>query len=152
MDRTLRAMEDNLLSYTLWNYTPDNTNAYGDLWNDEDLSIFSRDQQRDPADPYSGGRALEAVIRPYPMKTAGEPLSLEFDYRRRKFHYVFRHEPNLDAPTEIFVPTYHYPQGIEVNLSDGTYEIDTAQQILRYYHTPQRLVHEIRIKPRRSPA
>jgi hypothetical protein len=149
MNRTLRAMEDNLLSYTLWNYTPDNTNLHGDLWNDEDLSIFSRDQQQDPADPYSGGRALEAVIRPYPLKTAGEPLSLEFDYRRGKFRYTFRHEPDLDAPTEIFVPTYHYPQGIEVNLSDGTYEIDSAQQILRYYHTPQRSVHEIRIKPRR---
>jgi len=24
--------------YTLWNYTPDNTNLHGDLWNDEDLS------------------------------------------------------------------------------------------------------------------
>lgn len=150
MDRTLRAMEDNLLSYTLWNYTPDNTNAHGDLWNDEDLSIFSRDQQQDPSNLYSGGRALEAVIRPYPMKTAGEPLSLEFDYRRGKFRYVFRHEPGLDAPTEIFVPTYQYPDGFEVNLSDGTYETDPAQQVLRYYHTPNRSIHVIQIRRRRE--
>ena len=64
MDRTLRAMDDALVSYTLWNYTSDNTNAHGDLWNDEDLSIFSRDQQTDPDDINSGGRALEAVVRP----------------------------------------------------------------------------------------
>jgi len=37
MDAGFRAMEANLLSCTLWNYTADNTNQRGDLWNDEDL-------------------------------------------------------------------------------------------------------------------
>jgi hypothetical protein len=50
MDRSMRAMEDNNLSCTLWNYTADNTNERGDKWNGEDLSIFSRDQQTDSAD------------------------------------------------------------------------------------------------------
>lgn len=36
------------LSATIWNYTADNSNHRGDQWNDEDLSIFSRDQQHDP--------------------------------------------------------------------------------------------------------
>ncbi len=47
-DRIIRALEENMLNVTLWNYTSDNTNAHGDQWNDEDLSIFSRDQQSDP--------------------------------------------------------------------------------------------------------
>lgn len=148
MDRTLRAMEDNLLSYTLWNYTPDNTNAHGDLWNDEDLSIFSRNQQTRPEDVYSGGRALEAILRPYPMRTAGEPLSLEFDHRSGRFHYTFRHTSGLDTPTEIFIPAFHYPHGFEVKVSDGTYEADSSRQILRYYPTPSHPIHEIEITRR----
>ena len=62
MDRSLHAMDDALASYTLWTYTPDNTNLHGDLWNDEDLSIFSRDQQSDPAD-IKLGRARPAGRR-----------------------------------------------------------------------------------------
>lgn len=44
------ALDVNLLHGTQWNYTSDNTNEWGDLWNLEDLSIFSRDQQLDPTD------------------------------------------------------------------------------------------------------
>ena len=50
LDLYFDAMDENLLSYTIWNYTPDNTNEYGDRWNGEDLSIFSRDQQDDKSD------------------------------------------------------------------------------------------------------
>jgi hypothetical protein len=57
LDRSFRTIEENLLSCVIWNYCADNTNACGDLWNGEELSIFSRDQQRDPADISSGGRA-----------------------------------------------------------------------------------------------
>jgi hypothetical protein len=45
-----QALDASLVSSTQWNYTPDNSNQWGDLWNTEDLSIFSRDQQRDPKD------------------------------------------------------------------------------------------------------
>ena len=44
LDYSLTALEENLLSFTLWNYTPENNNIRGDKWNDEDLSIFSNDQ------------------------------------------------------------------------------------------------------------
>jgi hypothetical protein len=148
MDRTLRAMDDALVSYTLWNYTSDNTNARGDLWNDEDLSIFSRDQQTDPDDIHSGGRALEAVVRPYASKTAGEPLEMSFDIRRKRFDFVFRHDPAVDAPTEIFVPNFQYPHGIRVSVSDGTFAHDKDQQVLTYRHTQQAQVHRLRIEPR----
>ncbi len=58
-ERSFHALETNLLSYALWNYTSDNTNAHGDLWNDEDLSIFSRDQQADPSDINSSIELIE---------------------------------------------------------------------------------------------
>jgi hypothetical protein len=148
MDRTLRTMDDALVSYTLWNYTADNTNARGDRWNEEDLSIFSRDQQTNPENINSGGRALEAVVRPYASKTAGEPLKMSFDIQRRRFDFEFRHDPTVEAPTEIFVPNFQYPHGIRVTLSDGSFEHDRDLQVLMYRHTEQVPVHFLRIEPK----
>jgi hypothetical protein len=46
LDHTLRCLEENLLSFTLWCYTSDNTNDEGYLWNKEDLSIYCNEQKR----------------------------------------------------------------------------------------------------------
>ena len=150
LDRSFRAVEDNLLNCTLWNYTADNTNAHGDGWNDEDLSIFSRDQQDDPRNIDSGGRALRAVVRPYPRVTAGEPLRLTFDMASRVFEFEFRHDPQVIAPTEIFVPRFQYPQGYRAEASDGTVKIDEAQQKLIYRHSTEYRKHRLRISPAAS--
>ncbi len=147
MDRTLRAADDNLLSYTLWNYTPDNDNERGDQWNGEDLSIFSQDQVNDPNDINAGGRALQAVIRPYARATAGTPLRMTFDINRRVFTFEFQSEPGIKAPTELYVPDYHYPNGYNVSVSDGEVEIDTGEQTMRYYPANHRQTHRIRITP-----
>ena len=64
-DTLMAAIDAALASVTLWNYTPDNTNLHGDGWNEEDLSLFSYDQQHDPDNVHSGGRGLPAVVRPY---------------------------------------------------------------------------------------
>lgn len=144
-DRTLTGLEDNLLSYTLWNYTSDNTNLHGDMWNDEDLSLFSRDQQKDPSDINSGGRAMKSFTRPFPIKTAGEPTKLEFNYRNGEFLFEFKGDPSIIAPTEIFLPKLHYGGGYQVLLSDGSYSIETEKQLLTY--TPGELnEHRIQIK------
>jgi hypothetical protein len=148
LDRSLRAMDDALTSYTIWNYTADNTNERGDSWNDEDLSIFSRDQQADPADIHSGGRGLSALVRPYARATAGEPLCMSFDIRIRRFKFEFRHDAAITAPTEFFIPNYQYPQGYYVDVSDGRYETDPETQSLRYFHTPQRNKHWVQVRPK----
>jgi len=142
-------LDDTLLSGTIWNYTAGNTNAHGDGWNDEDLSIFSRDQQRDPKDVNSGGRALEAVMRPYARAVAGVLLRMGFDYRSRVFECAFRHDARADAPTEIYLPKYQYPNGAVVTVSDGSYTLNVENQMLEYAHTTQREIHNIRIQQRR---
>ncbi len=136
-------------SVTLWNYTADNTNEHGDGWNDEDLSIFSRDQQTGPKDVNSGGRALPALVRPYARATAGAPLRMRFNLRTRRFEFAFRHDPQVDAPTEIFVPRYQYPRGFTATASDGTFEEKPDEQLLLYRHTKDRAVHTVRIQPKR---
>jgi hypothetical protein len=147
MDRSFRAVEDDLLNCTLWNYTADNSNAHGDQWNDEDLSIFSRDQQQDPNDVDSGGRALQATVRPYARQIAGEPLRMCFDIKRRVFEFEFRHDGSVAAPTEVFIPNLQYPRGYVVQVSDGSFEMDRQRQTLIYRHSTARPVHSIRVKP-----
>jgi hypothetical protein len=149
LDANYQALDANLLSATLWNYAPDNTNALGDLWNGEDLSIFSRDQQHEPDNIHSGGRAIRAAVRPYPCCTAGEPLFMAFDYRRGYFTFQYRHDPAIQAPTELFVPLLHYPEGCEVEVSDGHYQFDLAQRRLRYWHSSEHEVHTLKLRPKR---
>jgi hypothetical protein len=148
LDRTLRALDDTLLSGTIWNYTADNTNAHGEGWNDEDLSVFSRDQQRDPKNIHSGGRALEALVRPYVRAVAGKLLSMRFDIHNRTFACAFRHESTVTALTEIYLPEFQYPNGVEVAVSDGGFEIRAEDQILLYRHSVDRTVHTIRVRPK----
>jgi hypothetical protein len=148
LDRTFQAIEANLLDCTVWNYTADNTNERGDMWNDEDFSLFSRDQQAEPGNTHSGGRALEAALRPYPRATAGEPLRLSFDIRKRQFEFTFRHNPAIIAATEIYIPAYQYPDVYRVEVTDGTYEIKPEEQLLVYRHGTDRSEHKVVVKPK----
>ena len=154
LDASLQALEANLVGYTLWNYNPDNTNARGDAWNGEDLSIYSRDQKTGTGgtcnDIYDGGRALRAALRPYARKVAGEPLAMTFDMTRRAFFFSFRHDPKVNAPTEIFVPAFQYPAGFEVAVSDGRLEANPGEQTLMYYPGGARTVHTLRIRRPRT--
>lgn len=44
MDASLNACDGtNLMNYSIWTYCPDNSHEYGDLWNGEDLSLWSID-------------------------------------------------------------------------------------------------------------
>lgn len=145
LDYNLRALDDHLLNYAIWNYSPDNTNERGDGWNGEDLSIFSRDQQRDPSDIDSGGRALSAVVRPYAKKVAGQPLNMRFDRKRGLFTFSFRADSDVAEPTEIFVPNAQFPAGYRVEVNDGEYEILRDEQRLLYRHSDKDMPHLIRV-------
>jgi hypothetical protein len=88
------AVDANLLHSTIWNYTADNTNKTGDGWNDEDLSIFSEGKER----------AAAGWKRPYPMATAGEPVSFRWDRKKWIFSYRFKADGAIAAPTIIYLP------------------------------------------------
>lgn len=152
LDMYYDAMDKHLVSCTIWTYTADNTNARGDQWNDEDLSIYSRDQRANPDDIHSGGRALEAVVRPYAMRIAGEPLRMSFELETCVFEFEYRHDPAIHAPTEIFVPEYQYPDGVEVEISDGRYAYDRDAQMVLVWHIADTATHTVRIAPAPLPA
>ena len=137
----MRGLENNLISFTWWNYSPDNSNVLGDLWNQEDLSIFSAEQITDRNDIYSGGRAIDVIIRPYARKTAGVPKYMSFDAYsvRKQFTFEFAADESIRAPTELFIPHYQYPDGIHVSLSHGTFKYSPEIQTLFIYHEHSQL-------------
>ena len=147
IDASMRALEENLLSFTWWNYTADNSNARGDSWNGEDLSIYSADQRKDPQNPDSGGRGLGAFVRPYAYATAGRPLRMQFNRHSGEFSYSFRHDAGITAATEFYIPALQYPQGCEIQVSDGHYELDAEAQILRYWHSDKDVPHWVQVRP-----
>jgi hypothetical protein len=124
------ALDANLLHSTQWNYTADNFNEWGDLWNLEDLSIFSRDQQLDPNDINSGGRAIQGFCRPHFICCAGIPLKMEFNIKEKTFIFEFDGNTSIKAPSILYIPKIQYPNGYNINLSEGEIEKKEEMQLL----------------------
>jgi len=112
------ALDAALMNATLWNYSAGNEYAHGDVWNGEDLSVFSSDELKPPAEKAPaaslGGRALRGFVRPYAIATAGKPLKMSFNGRSGKFRYCFEADFSIQAPTEIFMPAIQYPEGYSI--------------------------------------
>eukprot|EP00158_Paraphelidium_tribonemae_P005343 Partr_v1_DN27291_c0_g1_i1_m38474 putative Glycosyl hydrolase len=201
LDANLSALESCLLNYTLWNYCHDNSYKWGDNWNGEDLSIFSRDAPSSEAvnflgsnmkfdlfevlqqkvgshirkgtsasaatsfatdttqadvlekiplnhqrsmtvptyvDSYKddinkGGRAISGFLRPYPSKTNGIPMLINFDStsKTKLFKFSFKSSrvavsPVLGFGTEIFVPRWHFGRPLALHLMKEEIEIDSS--------------------------
>jgi hypothetical protein len=176
-----------------------NNYEWGDFWNGEDLSIYSREDRQLPnqsststnasmvslnrtspsfsesrsasiqapnvsdfdgnlkvppmkaaptasSTPVSNGlglRAAEAYVRPSPHSTHGSVLKFGFDLRNCLFTFTLDAEAPTkdDAPTEIFLPDYHFPPtNTSVEVNGGKWRIDAdgvgeeTMQMLRWWH------------------
>lgn len=98
-------------------------------------------------------RAAEAYVRPYPIATHGDLVSYGFDLKSCTFEMTATAAENAreDAPTEVFLPDYHFPQeATEVTISSGRYNvgqqevIGVAVQVLRWW--PERGEQKLRVK------
>ncbi|KAG0368828.1 glycoside hydrolase superfamily [Gamsiella multidivaricata] len=68
---------------------------------DRSYFCFDYEESKDGPDHehHLGGRALDAVVRPYAAKVAGEPISSEFDYNT--LQYTFRFCNYIQVPVPI---------------------------------------------------
>ena len=125
LSRYYDAVDANLLHSTIWNYTASNTNKYGDGWNDEDLSIFSESKER----------AAAGWKRPYPMATAGKPLLINWNRKRRVFTFSYNADNSVKAPTIIYLPSdiFGASPGISINVP-LKYEYKYDEQKLLIYN------------------
>ncbi len=144
LDKIFISLEKHFVNVCLWNYTPDNTHKYGDNWNEEDLSIYSKDTPKNI--DQDGGRGVKAFCRPYPIWTQGEPLQLSFDMKKSLFKYYFARK-NTKASCAIFIPTIHYPNGIHVEINNGKYEYFREKNILLFETEEDVPFYGITIRP-----
>lgn len=147
LDNYYDALDANFLSATIWNYTADNTHAHGDGWNDEDLSIFSRDQQTDPTDINSGGRALAGIVRPYARATAGTPMRMVFELSTRTFEYEYWPDHSIAQPTELYIPNYQYPGELTVEIDGADFVHDRAAQRMTLLASPEAQYVKVVVRP-----
>ncbi|MET4685236.1 glycoside hydrolase family 5 protein [Brevundimonas faecalis] len=128
------AMDGLLLSSTQWNYSATNANdlRVGDSWNQEDLSIFSRDQTTTADDPASGARALEGFSRPYVQCGQGVIAGMTFDGTANVLTATIETDPAIEGATEIFVPNWRYPNGVAVAISgvEAEWRHDVQAQVV----------------------
>ena len=123
------AVDSNLLHSTIWNYSASNTNKYGDCWNDEDLSIFSEGAER----------ASAGWKRPYPMASAGKPLSFKWNRKSGVFSFRFNADKNIAAPSVIYLPaeTFGPSPKIQAQTANGEslrHEYNFEEQRLSIYN------------------
>lgn len=127
------ALDSLLLSSTQWNYTASNRNdlRVGDGWNQEDLSIYSRDQHCDANDPDSGGRAVEGFCRPYVQRAQGRLKQCSYSATAGTFKATIEADPAIQAATEIFVPK-RFRGAPEVRIDgDAQWTFDAERRLLR---------------------
>lgn len=129
------AMDALGLHSTQWNYTASNRNdlAVGDGWNQEDLSIYSRDQETGGDATGDGGRAVPGFSRPYVRRAQGRLRSVRFDRAARRFTAEIDADAAVGGVTDIYVPRVHYAEGFVVRCEGGPAEvaIDAAAQRVR---------------------
>jgi endoglycosylceramidase len=58
---------------------------------------------------------LDVLVRPYPERVAGDPVSYGFDPATRTFRLEYLPDDRVTAPTEISVPDRVYPAGYSVS-------------------------------------
>ena len=57
---------------------------------------------------------IDAIVRPYPARIAGEPLAWSYDDATRTLAVSWRADASIAAPTVIVTPTRVYPNGVDV--------------------------------------
>jgi hypothetical protein len=117
------AMDHLFLNNTLWNYTASNENdlMIGDGWNQEDLSIYSKDQKLPDSevDLYGGGgRAIEGFCRPYAKASQGTPIFMNYKLSTGEFQFHWDVDIKIKEPTVIAIPKFIYPNGVKAECTN----------------------------------
>lgn len=152
LDNYYEALERLMVMHTQWCYSPENTALLGDGWNEEDFSLLGPDREY---------RSKIAWMRPFVRFASGKPLQMHFysdlhyyepvEGRPTPFREYFLETDakESDAPTELFLPEFQYPNGFYVYVSDGRCAYDADNRILYWYidNDEPQVHHTIRIRP-----
>jgi endoglycosylceramidase len=91
---------------------------------------------------------VNQVVRTYPQRIAGEPVSFGYDPATRVFTLTYSRVDGVTGPTEIFIPeARHYPSGFRVVSADKNMETEWDGRILKVWPDPDLQTVEITIVP-----
>ncbi|MDB4965796.1 MAG: hypothetical protein JWN44_1485 [Myxococcales bacterium] len=65
---------------------------------------------------------IDALVRPFPERVAGNPISYAFDAATATFTFQYTADQSSPLPTEIVVPDRAYPNGYTVDCGGCRYE------------------------------
>jgi len=65
---------------------------------------------------------IDVLVRPYPERVAGDPISYAFDAASSTFTFVYAADRAQSLPTEIVVPQRRYPSGYQVDCGGCRFE------------------------------
>ncbi len=107
--RIVALADQHLIGWTYWAYK---------AWNDPTGNPAGEGLFADDDDLSTLKIKADLLVRPYPQAIAGVPTELAFNETTKAFTLVYA--PNASAaPTEIFVPARHYPNGYVVTVTGG---------------------------------
>ena len=73
---------------------------------------------------------LDAIVRPAPVRIAGDPLAWDYDDAGRVLTLTWRPDQTILSPTEIAIPARVYPNGVDVACGGCTVEQDAGVLLL----------------------
>jgi endoglycosylceramidase len=131
---TMEELDERLLGGAGWAYFPG-----GNIF-----SVVDAEGREKPG-------VVDALVRPYPMQTAGIPQSIHWDGSvTGAFTYTFAEDPDrrIADPTVIFVPARHFPGGVVVETTPGDRaKVKLEDQRVLVRRDRRRALHTVTIMP-----
>jgi endoglycosylceramidase len=110
IQRDVDAADRHMMSWQYWSYfglDPSGERSQEGIINDLHKPPTADNLKQDK---------LDVLVRPYPRAVAGIPAGWSFDREGQTFRFAFSADPRVKAPTEIFVPARHFPDGYFVQV------------------------------------
>jgi endoglycosylceramidase len=70
---------------------------------------------------------IDAIVRPYPVAVAGDPIDWAYDDAGRVLTVSWRPDPTVTAPTVIVTPARVYPDGVTVDCGGCAVEVGDGE-------------------------
>ncbi|HZP13621.1 MAG TPA: cellulase family glycosylhydrolase [Nevskiaceae bacterium] len=139
--RVVSAADAQITGWTYWAYKG---------WSDPTGNPGGEGLFSDDADLTTEKPKDDLLIRPYAQRIAGTPTAMSFDIATATFTLDYD-AADISAPTEIFLPTRHYPAGFNVNVTGGTPASQPGSQILQITNASDAGPVHVVVTPKPSP-
>lgn len=125
LDLQYDQIEALLLNSTIWNYDLYNTEKGKDNWNYENYSLLGPDRKP---------RNVDAVARPYPMRSSAEPALIFFDIDSKYAAIILKGKVVTEEPTVVYIPfDTHYSPEFTVWSTSNELKWDKVNNLLYWY-------------------